>query len=792
MSDDLVKIEVDGKQLEARKGEMLMKVTDAAGIYIPRFCYHKKLSVAANCRMCLVEVEKAPKPMPACATPVMDGMRVYTDSPKALAAQQGTMEFLLINHPLDCPICDQGGECELQDLAMGYGSSVSQFSERKRVVKDKNIGPLIKTDMTRCIHCTRCVRFGEEIANIRELGATGRGEHMEIGTYIEKSLVSELSGNVIDLCPVGALTSKPARYTGRSWEYIQHASVSPHDSVGSNLFLHTYQRKIMRVVPRENEDVNEVWISDRDRFSYQGIYSEDRVTRPLLQVDGMLQAVEWENALAATTRGLKAVIDKHGTDSVGFLASPNATLEEMYLFQKLARGLGIANIDHRLRQGDFSDQEMAPVYPWLGMPLANIEKLNAVLLVGSNIRLEQPLAGHRLRKAGLAGAAIMLINPRDFKFHFPVAEKIIADPKNMIKALAKIARAVATIQNEALPEELNSLVAKVKPGKTDKAIAEHLVNKPNSTLFLGNLALSHPALSQLRALSEFIAQTSGSALGYLPDAANAVGAWLAGVLPHRLAGGEASETIGLDAREMFESPRKAYVLLGVEPEFDCWNTAAAISAIDNAEFVVTLTPYASEKTKAYADIVLPVAAFGETSGSYVNAEGRCQSFQGAAKPLGEARPAWKVLRVLGSSLKPANFDYMESEQILEEVLTHCKDIEPQNLSGHFASLDNFKAEGLLRVGDVPMYATDALVRRAKALQQTVWAPPAKAYLNQSVAKKFGLLDTAEVKVRQNESEIVLPLEIDESVPNGCVWVPAGLAATQLLGPSIGPVKISSV
>ncbi len=494
MSEELVNIEVNGIPLKARKGAMLIEITDAAGIAIPRFCYHKKLSIAASCRMCLVEVEKAPKPLPACATPVMEGMKVYTESPKALAAQKGTMEFLLINHPLDCPICDQGGECELQDIALGYGGDVSRFAERKRVVQDKDIGPLIATEMTRCIHCTRCVRFGDEIAGLRELGATGRGEHMEIGTYVAHSVASELSGNVIDLCPVGALTAKPSRFKGRSWEYVQHAAIAPHDSVGSNIFIHTLRGQVMRVVPRENEAINETWISDRDRFSYEGIYSDDRLANPLL--DGV--EVGWEAALEATAKGLKEVIAQYGADSVGFLVSPTATVEEMYLAQKLARGLGVTNIDHRLRQADFSDQDTAPVFPWLGQDVADLEKVKSALLVGSNVRMEQPLAGHRLRKAALAGGRMMFINPRDFEFRFPAAAKIIADPAGMVAALAGVAQAVAELKGEILPASLAGLVTGA-PGEAERTIAARLVDNAQATVLLGNFGVAHPGFAQLRA-----------------------------------------------------------------------------------------------------------------------------------------------------------------------------------------------------------------------------------------------------------------------------------------------------
>jgi len=785
MSEEQVNIEVNGIPLKARKGAMLIEITDAAGIAIPRFCYHKKLSVAANCRMCLVEVEKAPKPLPACATPVMEGMKVYTESPKALAAQKGTMEFLLINHPLDCPICDQGGECELQDMALGYGADVSRFAERKRVVRDKNIGPLIATDMTRCIHCTRCVRFGEEVAGLRELGATGRGESVEIGTYVAHSVGSELSGNVIDLCPVGALTAKPSRYRGRSWEYVQHPAIAPHDSVGSNIFIHTLRGQVMRVVPRENEAINETWISDRDRFSYEGIYSDDRLVRPWVKGG----EADWEMALETASKGLREVIAQHGAEAVGFLLSPTATVEELYLAQKLARGLGVANIDHRLRQADFSDQDAAPVFPWLGQELADLEKVGAALLIGSNVRMEQPLAGHRLRKAALAGGRILLINPRDFEFLFPVAAKVIADPAGMVAALVGVALAVAELKGQDLPTELAALAGGVSAGETERAIAEHLVNQAPATVLLGNLAVAHPAFAQLRALASFVAACSGAHLGYLPEAANSAGGWLAGALPHRLPGGASAPTVGLDTRSMLEAPRKAYVLLGVEPELDCWDGAAALKALQAAEWVVSLSPFASAASKTYAHVVLPVATFAETSGSYVNAEGLWQSFSGASKPFGEARPAWKVLRVLGNLAGVAGFDYVSSEEIRAEAENACAQVRPDNTLDSGKSLVPFKSKGLYRVAEVPIYATDSLVRRAQSLQLSPLARPVEVRLHPDVARDLGVAEREQVQVRQNGAAVDLPLVLDESVPRGCAWIPAGLYASVALGPAVGPVAI---
>ena len=795
MSEESVNIEINGIPLKARKGAMLIEITDAAGIPIPRFCYHKKLSIAANCRMCLVEVERAPKPLPACATPVMEGMKVFTESPKARAAQKATMEFLLINHPLDCPICDQGGECELQDLAMGYGGDASRFAERKRVIKDKDIGPLISTDMTRCIHCTRCVRFGDEIAGLRELGATGRGEFMEIGTYVAHSVASELSGNVIDLCPVGALNAKPSRNRGRSWEYVQHAAVAPHDSVGSNIFVHTLRGQVMRVVPRDNEAINETWISDRDRFSYEGIYSDDRLSRP--RIEGA--EVDWETALETAAKGLQGIIERHGPEAVGFLLAPTATVEELYLAQKLARGLGVANIDHRLRQADFSDQDAAPVFPWLGQSLEDLEKVGAALLIGSNVRMEQPLAGLRLRKAALAGGRVMFVNPRDFEFRFPVAAKVIADPAGMVAALAGVAQAVAELKGESLPGSLAALVGSA-PGNTERAMAEALVNHAPATVLLGNLAVAHPAFAQLRALAGFVARCGGARLGYLPEAANSAGGWLAGALPHRLAGGPAAPKPGLDARAMLESPRKAYVLLGVEPELDCWDGAAAFEALQGAELVVSLSAYAGAGGRNDARIgraggvsplfLLPVATFAETAGTYVNAEGRWQSFQGASKPFGEARPAWKVLRVLGNLCGVTGFDYVSAEDVLAEVRDLCDSVQPNNLSsGEPPNWRPFQTEGLLRVADVPIYATDPLVRHARSLQQSPLARPAEVRLHPEAARALGVAGREQVQVRQNGRAVELPLVLDESIPQGCAWIPAGLPGSAALGPAVGPVTI---
>ncbi|MGH8501746.1 MAG: NADH-quinone oxidoreductase subunit NuoG [Gammaproteobacteria bacterium] len=786
MSDTNVNLEINGRPVRARKGEMIIAVADRHDIRIPRFCYHKKLSIAANCRMCLVEVEKAPKPVPACAFPVAEGMKVHTRSRLAIDAQKGTMEFLLINHPLDCPICDQGGECELQDVAMGYGEDVSRYNEAKRVVKDKDIGPLISTDMTRCIHCTRCVRFGEEIAGVRELGATGRGEFMEIGTYIEKAVTSELSGNVIDLCPVGALNAKPSRHTGRSWEMIQHALIAPHDSVGSHIYVHTLRGRAMRVVPREDESLNETWISDRDRFSYQAL-SKDRLQTPMVKRAGQWRELDWEQALQTVADGLRSA----PAGDVGFLTAPHATLEELYLLQKIARGLGTDNIDHRLRQSDFSDQAHAPLFPWLGQSVQDLEWLDAALLIGSDVRREQPIIAHRLRKAAVKGARIMALNPRDFGWHLPLAAHVVRDPAGMVRALAGVAKTVLESAGADRPPPLRELLAWVEPDDDARAIAAQLSASGHNGVLLGNLAVTHPQFSLLRALAFVIAQHTGSRFGYLPEAANTAGAWLAGAVPHRLPGGDAIARPGMHARAMLEDPRKAYLLFGVEPEFDCDAPARARAAMDRASFVVVCSPFLSESMREYADVLLPIAAFAETPGTFVNLEGRWQSWNQASRAPGETRQGWKVLRVLGNTLKLEGFDYISAEQVRDELKTR--------FSGALRFDNGLRLEGafnlpsppqsLLRAANVPIYALDALVRRAQALQATPHAKPAACYLKSQQAKALGLNGAERVLARQSGGHAILPLVLDETVPLNVAWIPVGLEATRGLGAAFGDIVL---
>ena len=786
VDDALVTIEVDGRVLKARPGTLLIDVTDAAGIPIPRFCYHKKLSVAANCRMCLVEVEKVPKPLPACATPVNEGMRVYTRSPRALAAQKGTMEFLLINHPLDCPICDQGGECELQDVAMGYGGDMSRFAERKRVVKDENLGPLVATDMTRCIHCTRCVRFGAEIAGVRELGATGRGEHMRIGTFVGHTVDHELSGNIIDLCPVGALTSKPFRFKARAWELSQRDGIAPHDAVGSNLHFHIRDNRVMRVHPKDNEAVNETWISDRDRFSYEGLYADDRLLRPRVKKDGVWHEAGWEAALELAASRLKGIA-KGDADQLAALLAPNATLEEMYLAQKLVRGLGSRHIDCRLRQMDFRGDPSDPLFPWLGVGIAALEEQAAVLVVGSNIRKEQPLLAHRLRKAAQQGGAVTFVNPFALDLTFD-ANQLVASPQGILGHLAAIAKALG----EGGSGRLKDLVSVATPTDVHQKIAQQL-GTGEATVLLGGLAAAHPDYAAIKALAYAVAKGSGARVGYLPPSANSVGAHLAGALPHVRAGANPAEPAGETAAALLTQSRKAYLLWGIEPDFDVANPAAARAALDGAEFVVACSAFRSPSLEALADVMLPVAAYAETAGTLVNAAGTWQSFQGVVAPPGEARPGWKVLRVLGSLLDLKGFDFIDAGEVLAELKSLCGEAHPDNTPrGAYDVQLQGGADGLVRIGDVPIYATDPLVRRAGSLQQTRDAIRLCALLNPAEAQRLGLAGGERVRVRQNGVAVEMDVAIDPAVASDCVRVPSAVPGSEGLGPLMGAVTLEKV
>lgn len=788
MSEDTVQIYINGKEVTAPKGAMVIEVTDQHDVDVPRFCYHKKLSVAANCRMCMVEVENAPKPLPACATPVAEGMKIHTKSPLALDAQQGTMEFLLINHPLDCPVCDQGGECELQDVAMGYGASISRYTERKRVVPDKELGPLVSTDMTRCIHCTRCVRFGTEIAGISELGATGRGEFMEIGTYVEKSLSSELSGNVIDVCPVGALNAKPSRMSARAWEMVQVPSVMPHDGIGSNVYLHTLRNQVMRVVPRENDEINETWISDRDRFSYEGLNAVDRATQPMLKTEQGWQVSDWDTALDHAANTLK----QHEANDVGVLAAPHSTLEELYLLQKTFRQLGVNNIDHRTQQADFSDQDAMPLFPYLGQSIKSVEDNNSIFLVGSNIRLEQPMLAHRIRKAGLNGCEVFSLNPQEYDFHFVNQNTLSVAPQFWLNVLAEIAKCADSL--DALPIALKELVSSASDSENAQQIYTSLKTQSASSIMLGAMVDNHPQASAIRALSNFIAQATNSNFGMLAQSGNTVGAWLSGVLPHRLAAGVNHTNSGLNASEMIIKPRRVYVLFNLEAEFDFANSPAAIEAMQAADLVVVFAPFINEQVQQYADVILPISTFAETDGTFVNAVGHWQSVGAAVSAPGEARPAWKVLRVLANKLGFDNIQYQTSEQIRDELKqqfkneidfsSELKDLNHVNL----ASTEN----KLYRVSDTPIYAVDNIVRRAASLQDAVVDQESHIAMSVEQATQLNLLNEQVVRVVQNNNETTLPLQIVENMPEQCVWVQKTAQQADILGEAIAPVEIQRV
>jgi NADH-quinone oxidoreductase subunit G len=768
----MAEITLDGKQVTVADGSMVMHAADAAGVYIPHFCYHKKLSIAANCRMCLVDVEKMPKPMPACATPVTNGMIVRTRSDKAIKAQQSVMEFLLINHPLDCPICDQGGECQLQDLAVGYGGSASRYREEKRVVLRKDVGPLISMEeMTRCIHCTRCVRFGQEVAGAMELGMVHRGEHSEITTVTGGTVDSELSGNMIDICPVGALTSKPFRYSARTWELSRRKSVSPHDSTGANLVVQVKGGQVMRVLPLENDAVNECWIADRDRFSYEALNSPSRLTQPMIKQGGQWQTVDWNTALGYVADGLKRVIAEFGASGVGALGAQHASVEELHLLGKLVRGLGSQSIDVRARHADFTNAAGAGRARWLGTSVASLSGLQRAFIVGSFLRKDHPLLALRLRQAQRQGAQISSLHAVHDDWAMSVAHRLTAAPSGWADALAQVAAAVAAARGVPAP-------APADAGAAARDVAASLLSGERKSILLGNAAAQHPQAAQLLALAHWIGVHTGATVGYLGESGNAVGAQLVGALPG--AG-------GLNAGQMLSRPMKALLLLGVEPVLDAADAAATRSALKGSGLVVSMSPF-KDANAEFADVLLPVAPFTETGGAFVNAEGRLQAFHGVVKPLGDTRPAWKVLRVLGNLLGLPGF----AQETVEEVRAEA-------LGSDFSQrLDNSPSEaiqpppppvaGLERVADVPIYATDAVVRRAVSLQATADAADPVVGLPPGLFAQFG----PRVRVHQGAASAVLPAREDPTLAAGAVRIAAGHPLTATLGAMFGAVSVERV
>ena len=781
----MIEIQLDGQKVAVAEGSMVMHAADAAGTYIPHFCYHKKLSIAANCRMCLVEVEKAPKPMPACATPVTQGMVVHTKSDKALKAQQSVMEFLLINHPLDCPICDKGGECQLQDLAVGYGGSSSRYTEEKRVVFNKDVGPLISmAEMSRCIHCTRCVRFGQEVAGVMELGMIHRGEHSEITTVVGDTIDSELSGNMIDICPVGALTSKPFRYSARTWELSRRKSVSPHDSTGANLIVQVKNNKVLRVLPLENEDVNECWIADRDRFSYEAVNSEERLTTPMVKQGGEWKITDWTTALEYVARSLTQIKADHGPGSIGALGSAHNTVEELHLLAKLVRGLGSDNIDFRTRHADFSAPAAGGTARWLGTSIASLSGLQRALIVGSFLRKDHPLFAQRIRQAAKKGGKVHSLNAVHDDWLMPMAAGVNAAPSTWVAALAEIASAIAATQGIAAPMVS---AAAAEPSDAARSIAASMLSGERKAVLLGNAAAQHPQASQLLALANWIATATGASVGYLTEAANTVGAQLVGAVPN---------TSGLNASQMLGGALKACLLMNVEPAFDAANPSAAIKGLASADMVVALTSF---KTAALdcADVLLPIAPFTETSGTFVNAEGRVQSFHGVVKPLGDARPAWKVLRVLGNMLGMSGFDFETSEDVRTEALGEESALPSRLNNSTSAVAAHAETQGgLERIADVPIYATDAFVRRAAGLQHTADAAPVAVSLSSAVWAQLDLTPGASVRVTQETlgglAQATLPAKLDATLAPTAVRVPAGHASTASLGAMFGSLTVEKV
>ncbi len=794
---DLVEFEIDGKSVKAPKGSMIIQAADAAGIPIPRFCYHKKLAIAANCRQCLVEIEKMGKPAPACATPIAPGMKVFTRSDKAVKAQRSVMEFLLINHPLDCPICDQGGECELQDVSMGYGRSVSRYTERKRTIADENLGPLVATEMTRCIQCTRCVRFTAEIAGTYELGGMGRGEMLEIGTYIGKALETELSGNVIDVCPVGALTNKPFMFRARAWELIARPSIGYHDALGSNLWLHTRLGKVLRTVPRDNESINECWLSDRDRYSCEGLYASDRALKPAIKRDGAWIDVEWSDALDFVAAKLKAI---DGND-IGTLVHPATSCEEGALLKKIVQALGSGNIDHRLRTLDLSDRVGAVPFE---MPLAELEHAKAVLLVGCNPRHEAPLLNHRLRTAVKRGARIHAINPAHFDFNYPLAGEKIFPPQDLVAALICTAKgADVRSEHRALAER----IAAERDHQDARAWAAAL-REGNAVVIFGHAAAQHPQASTLRALARGIATATGAAFDEIPDGANAIGLTQMGVLP---------DGTGLDARAMLQQPRKAYILYGCEPPLDFADGAQTMRALNEAECVVAFSAFASQALREVADVILPIGLSPEIDGTLVNVDGKVQPCSAGATMPGDARAGWRVLRALGGMLEVPGFDFTEITQVRTAVLPEAAQ-QPPSLRGAPGDWEPFTAklprhveapsspeqaqtqtdygrhplgmpqsnvdasqrgsQQLVRLVTIPIYRVDAVVRRASPLQQHPLNRAPALRLNADDADALQLSNGARATINGVE----LPVVIDNAVPRSCAWIEAAHEATAMLPP----------
>ncbi|MCL2162328.1 MAG: NADH-quinone oxidoreductase subunit NuoG [Betaproteobacteria bacterium] len=781
----MLDIEIDGKAIQVPVGSTVMDAATLAGIYIPHFCYHKKLSIAASCRMCLVEVEKAPKPVPACATPVTNGMKVWTRTKATIQAQKGVMEFLLINHPLDCPICDQGGECLLQDLAIGYGDTKARYQEKKRVFVNKNFGPLIASEANRCINCTRCVRFTTEIGGEMEMGQAYRSDHAEIMTFLGRAVDSELSGNVIDLCPVGALTSKPFRYLARSWELSRRRSVSPHDSLGTNLIVQTRNDEVMRVLPLSNENLNECWLSDRDRFSYEALTSEQRLTLPMMRNGEAWHPETWQKVLAFVSSALRAVVSEQGGQALGALASPHSTVEELHLLQKLVRGLGSENVDFRLRRHDFRGDTARAGIPWLGMTVVDVHDLDSILVIGSFLRKDAPLLAQKVRHSAMRhGLEVCTVGPNAEDWRMPMATRALVPPSEMVDALAAIVAALA----EKTGKEISSTLLRRIPTEISddaRAIAQSLADGEKTAVWLGNLAEQHPRAAELHLWGQEIARLSDASFGFVGEAANSVGGYFANAVP-----GEG----GLDARAMIESPRHAYLLFGADPDLDFADGAATVEAMNRARLVVAISAFDSPALRQVADVLLPLSPFAETPGTFVNCIGDVQSFEASTHSRGESRPGWKILRVLGNLLELPGFDQDDIETVRDEALPGGDDSRRARLDNAIgdvsaATPSEARANTLQRVADVPVYFADPLVRRAPSLQKTADAGPPRARMPLATMETLGVHSSDRVRVTGTGGTVELQVEADENLAAGCVRIAAAHASTVPLGSLHGELSV---
>lgn len=794
----MIEFEIDGQRIQAESGMNIIEAADEAGITIPRFCYHPDLSVVANCRMCLVDVENARNPLPACATPVTSGMRVSTRSEKAVQAQRAVMEYLLVNHPLDCPICDQGGECELQDTSMGYGSGFSHYRDVKRSVLKKDIGPLIDTEMTRCIHCTRCVRFGEEIAGLRELGVTARGEHEEIGTYVQHFLHSEVSANVIDLCPVGALTSKPFRYQCRSWELNEYPGIAAHDAWGSPVYWHVRRSdlpekcQVMRVVPRVDDKINQ-WMSDRDRFSYEGFYHKQRLKAPSVKAAGQWRQSTWQKAMPDMLDKLQRIIDQYGHDEVAVLVSPNMTTESGFMIQHVMRALGVPHIDHRIMVQDTQDQDTQPIFMGSTVLLSELQDADAFYCLGADLNREHPLVGLRVRQAVLDGASVFMLHAKAPQHHFTVTTEWLDAPQSWVDHLLALIHE-AQAQGLSLPAGVELPDVVPAPTAEQQACVRALQSAASPIIWLGLQAYQHPQASSLRYYSRVLAQMVGGEFIAATAGANSAGLSLAGVLPHRGVAADALKQNGDVASAMWEKPRRAYVLFDVEPHVDCAQSGAAKAALQSAELVVAFNSFSSDDLHEVAHYLFPTTVVAEQSGSFVNLCGQWQDFSAVVPEYNQARPVWKIMRLIAQLLNLPDCDVGN----VDAISAHVKSLLPEPSAAlkwrgwQRCQLDHSNDTPLMRLGYWPLYRVDSVVRRAPSLQAThqrLNPHAAYAQCHSATAKQYGLSDEKSVVLEQDHVSRTFTVLVNDSVAVGCVYLASGEDVTTGWGEACAPIHI---